>query len=204
MGFGGFLKKWGLPIASLAAIPFTGGASALGLGATGAASGAKGILDMASRIGGGLAPVLGQAASGRAAGKQAGFNNELAAAQFNAGAPRRRLSNAARGSLTGAPPSKFEWGGPGSVARGGRMPSFTGGFSHRDPRLAQLGSNMVDQELSNQMTGKDLVQTPQSSWIDKALGIGAFGSGILGGVGEILRKKKAGEVNPNPLGIKGY
>lgn len=156
------------------------------------------ILDMAE----GLAAPLGKAAGGRAEGQQAGFNNELAAANVNAGAPAQRMSNMSRAMLAGAPPAKFNWGGPGSVARGEGMPSFSGGSRHRDPRMSQLASSIMDQEINNQMTGDDLVSPPKSGMVDKALGAGAFGSSILGGIGAILNKRKAG--GANPLGIKGY
>lgn len=134
------------------------------------------------------------------AGMQNQFEDDLAARQFQLAAPRRRLGNSAAASMAAAGPVKANWGGPGSGASGQAL-KFTGGANAaRDPRMAALASDMMDKELQAQLSGQDstlhapempmasaATPKPKSGMIDKLLGAGAFGSGILGALGTFKR-----------------
>lgn len=190
MGLGSFLKKWGLPIASLAAIPFTGGASAVGLGAGATAASRIGsILGTAGKI----APVLGGMASERGKAKEQGAQDQLSrdtidqrAADFNLRAPATRLGTGARGVAAGAGPVKINWGGPGSGLRG-EQTKVTGGFSAAagDPRMKQIGDATFDRALSDQLAPpmKGATPAPEASALDHLIGGGADIASILAALG---------------------
>lgn len=222
MGFGGFLKKWALPIASIAAIPFTGGASAMALGMGGGLSAAQrigNILDTAGKVSGALSPVLGQAAGARAGAQQqeevmglsrdrinqdaaqSNFLNTMAARKYNQDAPNKRVSSGARAALGAAGPVTFNRGSAGGGVRG-RNSSFTGGYmaAMADPRMRDVSNRAMEQNIAAQLNGDDRMAMPQaipgatprkgSGIIDKALGVGAFGTGVMGALGKFVKKPR--------------
>lgn len=197
----------------------------LGLGFVPGGNAVTSILDIASKF----APVLGGAAKGRAEGRQseandqilrdrlnqqgteAGFDMDMEARRFGLLAPRTRMGTAARGSLAAAAPVKINFGGPGSGMRG-QQTKVTGGFMERDPRLKQLADSVMDHELQAQLSGKDNITAPRMpmatpapkpGFIDKALGIGSFATGILGALSGFGKPQQTnapivGGVNSDP------
>lgn len=113
--------------------------------------------------------------------------------------PAKRLSTSVQGSIAAhATPSKFNWGGPGSVAHGGPMPSFSGGptgaVANLDPETKQLGQTNVHDMLLQELQGgrgggntdMNAPQVGQTSGFDNALGGSALVTALLGA----LNKKK--------------
>lgn len=168
--------------------------------------------DIANKV----APILGGAAKGRAEGKQTDFLDSSAADRANADitgknfdmaqrarefsmtAPRTRLGTASRGAMAAAGPVKANWGGPGSGMNGQSL-HFTGGFMADDPRMREMGNSVMDQELQAQLSGKDNIEAPvipdatpapESSFGDKALGVGSTVASILGAIGTLKTKKR--------------
>lgn len=183
MSFGSVLKKIGkiaLPIASAAAIPFTGGTSALGMLGLGSKA-VQGIGAGASA----LSSVLGGAAKGSQDQNNLDRNAQMAAEQTKLQAPGIRANTALKAALAkNFTPQTVQWGGPGSGLRG-EMPTFSGGLSasmqesQRDPMLQQM--------LQDAMAGKapvsiDAAAANKTSGLDKALGSGSLISGILGAI----------------------
>lgn len=89
MGFWKTFTKIAVPALSIAAIPFSGGTSLLGMaglgggaaaagGAAGGAMGLGSILGNVGKIGEAVSPILGGLAQGRAQGKQQDYQNESA------------------------------------------------------------------------------------------------------------------------------
>lgn len=174
-----FLGKLGkiLSIAGpIAATPFTGGTSLLGMAGVGAKIGA-GL--------GALGSVAGGVSAGRAEGRaaEAGVNNtadltRLDGARFNLQAPQMNALNAGRGDLlAGVQDVNFNRpaGVPNGMMTGGTRPSLL------SPQTRQLGQQMSRNALLSQMSGPAFTPTPtpQSGKTDTLLNIlGGVGTGI--------------------------
>ena len=114
--------------------------------------------------------------------------NRLARDQFALNAPGTRMGQSTKASiLSRVKPTTINWGGPGSGVRG-QTPTTTGGFrdalANMDPAVGQLAQEVMQQNLAKQRANMDGVTvTPpkigKSSFGDKALGAGAFGTSIL-------------------------
>ena len=55
------------------------------------------------------------------------------------------------------------------------------------PETRQLAQQLIQQQLADQLSGKGpppITAAPKSGFLDKALGIGSFGAGMLGGLGK--------------------
>lgn len=115
--------------------------------------------------------------------------------------PAKRLSTSVAGSMAeNATPTKFNWGGPGSVAHGGPLPTFSGGpsgaLANLDPATKQLGATNVHDMLLQELQGgrgggntdMNAPQVGQTSGFDNALGSSALITALLGSLG----KKKPG------------
>lgn len=212
MGFWSTLGRIALPVASIAAAPFSGGTSLLGL--AGMAPKVIGGIQKAADIAGAVAPVLGGAAKGKQqvqTDKVNSSGNDLAAANFNAAAPGRRLNTGANAALASAGPATAQWGGKGSGLRGQTL-KFSGGANAAagDPRLKQLADQVMAGQIEEQMGGAKMV-APQvagqsSSVGDKILGGSSFVASILAALGqnglENKRRQQGGQPMdeiPNPI-----
>jgi hypothetical protein len=189
MGLGSILGKI-LPFAAMA-IPGVGPALGGILGGMG--SGIMDGLETAGNVGNVLSPILGGAAGSVASGRQVDNRDQILRDQLNQGAaiannrlPGQRMSTGLRSEIAANGPMKLNWGGAGSGASGHAFNPTGGIFEPRSAKFKQLANNVLDQELSNQMTGGDKVPgaTPgaKAGALEKGLGIGAFGSAILGGL----------------------
>lgn len=176
MGFWSTLGKIGSIAGPIAAIPFTGGTSALGLTGLGAKSAATigGILGAAGKIAGAVAPSAAALARGRAEGRAVdaaanqrqdalnlqrygnvlnAANTDLARRRFALTAPDARASNAVHGDLL-ANARDFSYGAPRMVGNipvptssGGRRPSIL------SDNTRALGRLMSQQALTGQQAG---------------------------------------------------
>lgn len=202
MGIGSALLKILPAAASIAGIPFTGGASALGL---------TSILGDVGKVGSALSPVLSGMAGAKAKANEQTEVNQIPRDQLNQTAavdnnklPAQRMATAARASYANAGPVTF--GGlpaPGFGARG-QAPVFSGGGNAPlDPRMKQLSNSVMDQELNNQLTGGDKVPgataPPPSSTADKLLSGGADVASLMGAVGSM--NKPAAPAVPTIPGV---
>lgn len=166
-----------------------------------AASGLGKILGTAGKVAGAISPVLGQAAGARAEAKRAEAGDQMSRDQINQradianqGLPDSRMRTGARASLAMNGPVGVNMIKPGE-GRMGRTTQFTGGANGpMDPRFSELASRTLDQTLQHSLTGGDEVRgatpDPGSSGLDKALSIGAFGSGLAGALGTLQPKPK--------------
>lgn len=141
---------------------------------TGAGVGSK-ILNGISKV----APVLGQAAGGRAAAQQANDQSNTQRANILLKAPSQRMANAARANLLKSGPTTVDWGGPGSGSRGQTV-KFGDGIHTPMPDMGTIPDDIVHQELSKAMNGEDLPKAGHSSALDNILGYGATAANILG------------------------
>lgn len=123
--------------------------------------------------------------------------------------PAKRLSTSVQGSMAAhATPTKFNWGGPGSVAHGGLMPSFSGGMTgaleNLDPETKQLGQTNVHDMLLQELQGgrgggntdMNAPEVGQTSGFDKVLGGSALTSALLAA----LAKRKGSSTNQTQPG----
>ena len=195
---------------SLAAIPFTGGASGSLLGALGVGSNVvKGIGLALPAIG----AIAGGASAGRAAGREreAGINQnqdllrqraaqmleealqgraglDLKQRQFGLDAPGQRAGNAVRGDVL-ANAQDASIGGPITHTRG-QVPQISGGLrpSLISGNTRQLGSEMSRGALMSQMAGDKFEPLPPPSFpeVTPQPQAGKFDTflNILGGVGQ--------------------
>ena len=195
-----------LSLGSLAAMPFTGGASAAGF---------LGGLGKAAPYFGALSGVLGGAAGARGQGKVAeatiaqeenrnqqalydiitrnllsqGQAGERKAA-FELNAPTTRFRQGLGGTLA-ANAQDFQWAPHPKI----RSSGFTGGAR---PSMFSQGGRQLGQQFADLATsrlGKDtfdvprlpappeMERLPRSGWLDKLLGIGAGATGFLGALG---------------------
>lgn len=134
-----------------------------------------------------LAPVLtGMSA---AAGKNQDTNTALSnnAAAQRPGMVAQNLRNSRLASMfAGYTPPKFNWDGPGSVNRTGKMPTITGGTSPDSPDTSALEA-FVQKDAVQQALNNYGIQNPaESSTGSKVLGAAATGSSILGALAPLL------------------
>lgn len=182
-----------IPSGAVASLP----SAAPVLGAVGAGSGV-GLGATASKVGlTGLSSILSGAAGARGAAQDVNNDYGLRLAQYRLTAPQQRLRTAVRaGQVASATPVKAEWGGPGSGMKGQTV-HYTGGYSTPlDPALKASASQMMSDQMEQQLKGDGLPEPGHSSLLDNLLGYGALGTGIAGAVGGI--KKKVSDPNtPN-------
>lgn len=122
--------------------------------------------------------------------------------------PAKRLSTSVQGSIAAhATPSTYNWGGPGSVAHGGAMPSFSGGptgaLANLDPETKQLGQTNVHDMLLQELQGgrgggntdMNAPQVGQTSGFDNLLGGSSLATALLAALN---KKKPTTAVPPVP------
>lgn len=129
--------------------------------------------------------------------------------RINEGLPGDRLSTSVRASrVRNAEPVQFQWGGPGSGARG-ELPQFTGGHANPnaiDPRTRTQADDVLNQMIQAQMGRTEAPQISQPGRDSRGgsiLGGLALGSSILGGV-DALRGRGRGQPQPPDYADQQY
>lgn len=143
------------------------------------------MLDIISAISS-LAPILTKMSE--AAGKNQDTNTILAnnSAAQRPGIVAGNLQNARSADLmTNYSPMKFSWGGPGSVARGGPMPSFVGGPGKESPNVSALEQAVMKDALNQAATNYGIKDPAASSTGDKILGGASDITSILNALSKI-------------------
>lgn len=156
--------------------------SVVGAG-TSAGAGTGSILGTAGKYAGKLAPILGNAAAGRAEGEQAQFDNSLKREQLELQRPRVEMANIARSELGQADPVSAKWGGPGSGLRGETVQFAGGANTPHSPESKAAMKALMDQAIQRVLHRED--QDPnldpnRTSKVDKILGYGSTAASILG------------------------
>ncbi len=201
MGFLSKLKKFALPAAGVGAM-FLPGGQAIGAGLL-----AK--LVTASKGASALAPVLGAASKSRGEAQQTQERNQLSrdqlalqGKQFSLGAVDKRRGQALKSSMI----ANYKPRAPMTHARA-NVVNFNSPFGNAeaftDPRMKQLANEQLDQSLQAVLKGEDKftpAAAPKSGIIDKALGVGSFGAGLLGALntaGAFNRKPRVAPMAPS-------
>lgn len=173
MGLGDFLKKFALPIAGVAAAPFTGGTSLL-------ATLGKGALAAAPAIGSALSGAAKGSADQRIAEQPGMVSTQLAnlqGSQFQASERDAAMRRAMLASLLGGVQDASIGRPAGSTiptfnVQGGLRPSA---LSNRDALIAQLGSAPIQ--------GPAPLELPKAGGVEKGLGWAGIAGNILGALG---------------------
>lgn len=189
MGFWSKFAKIALPIAGVAAAPFTGGTSLLGT--LGVGSKVASGIGAAAGIGSKLAPILGGASKNQQqerilADTQNLQRDQLAQQRFktNEALPGDRLATGVKASqISRGQPVSLSFGDPNPAANGARIAKFSGGYNTPDlisPETKQQADAVMHQMLQKQMGGAAM-EAPALSAPTKE----GTGSKILGGAATV-------------------
>lgn len=140
------------------------------------------ILDAIGRI----APILTQisSAAGKAQDTNAIIGNNSAANR--PGIVSKNLSNARLASMMdGYKTPTLKWGGPGSVARGGAMPTYEGGPAPQSATVSDLEKEVQQDALAQAKNNYGIKDPSASSAGSTAAGAVGTASSILGALGKL-------------------
>lgn len=204
MGFWGTLGKILVPAGAIAAAPFSGGTSLLGLaGLSGGAASAVGAgLGAAGSILGGASKNQQQERILQDDRQQRQDAAILDRYKYDETLPGSRLTTSMRaGRIANAEPVSINWGGvPGGTfnpqdAVNGKLPTFSGGYmTPLDPRVKRQAGSVLDQELQKQLSNeKSPAVTPlqKEGTGSKILGGMGLGASLLGGINGAMQSATA-------------